>query len=59
MTTAQAAQYLGVHRRTLARYAERGLLTPTIVLPSGHLRWNLDDLQRQMRELRVRDQPEA
>jgi excisionase family DNA binding protein len=54
LTTAQAAQHLGVHRRTLARYAERGQLTPTLVLPSGHLRWNLEDLRRQLRELRHR-----
>ena len=55
LTTAQAAQHLGVHRRTLARYAERGQLTPTLVLPSGHLRWNLEDLRRQLREMRTRD----
>jgi DNA-binding transcriptional MerR regulator len=54
LTTAQAAQHLGVHRRTLARYAERGLLTPTLVLPSGHLRWNLEDVRRQLREIRTR-----
>lgn len=54
MTTAQAARQLGVHRRTLARYAERGLLVPTLVLPSGHLRWNLDDVRRQLREIRDR-----
>jgi hypothetical protein len=39
----------------LARYAERGQLTPSLVLPSGHLRWNLEDLRRQLRELRNRD----
>lgn len=55
LTTAQAAQHLGVHRRTLARYAERGQLTPTLVLPSGHLRWNLEDLRRQLRDMRTRD----
>ncbi len=55
LTTAQAAQHLGVHRRTLARYAERGQLIPSLVLPSGHLRWNLEDLRRQLRELRTRD----
>lgn len=55
LTTAQAAQQIGVSRRTLARYAERGTLTPTVVLPSGHLRWNLADLRRQLRELRQRE----
>lgn len=51
VTTAAAAQHLGVSRRTLARYAEVGWLTPTVTLPSGHYRWNLDDLQRQLKEL--------
>jgi excisionase family DNA binding protein len=53
LTTAQAAQQLGVSRRTLARYAERGQLAPTLVLPSGHLRWNLEDVRRQLRALRA------
>ena len=41
-------------RPWLARYAERGLLVPTLVLPSGHLRWNLEDVRRQLREIRIR-----
>lgn len=52
LTTAQAAKFLGINRTTLGRYARDGILTPTVVLPSGHLRWNLDDLRRQMRNLR-------
>lgn len=51
--------HLGVHRRTLARYAERGWLKPTLVLPSGHMRWNLDDLRRQMREIRERPEDDG
>ena len=43
---------LGVSRRTLARYAERGQLVPTLVLPSGHYRWELDDIRRQLKALR-------
>lgn len=56
VTTAQAAKVLGINRTTLGRYARDGLLKPTVKLPSGHLRWSLDDLRRQMRELRERDQ---
>jgi excisionase family DNA binding protein len=52
LTTAQAAEHLGISRGTLARYARNGILRPTVVLPTGHLRWSLDDLRRQMRELR-------
>jgi predicted site-specific integrase-resolvase len=56
LTTAQAAAHLGISRGTLARYARDGLLRPTLKLPTGHLRWSLDDLRRQMRELRERDE---
>jgi integrase len=55
LTTAQAAEHLGISRGTLARYARDGLLKPTLTLPTGHLRWSLEDLRRQMRELRERD----
>jgi predicted site-specific integrase-resolvase len=55
LTTAQAAKHLGISRGTLARYARDGLLKPTLTLPTGHLRWSLEDLRRQMRELPGRD----
>jgi predicted site-specific integrase-resolvase len=58
LTTREAADFLGIDRRTLGRYARTGLLKPTVVLPTGHLRWDLDDLQRQMREIRQRRQIE-
>jgi predicted site-specific integrase-resolvase len=54
LTTAQAAEHLGIDRRTLARYARQGLLTPTLTLPTGHHRWDLEDIRRQLRELRER-----
>ena len=54
LTTAQAAAHLGIDRRTLATYARRGLLRPTVTLPTGHHRWDLEDIQRQLRELRER-----
>lgn len=54
LTTAQAAKVFGINRTTLGRYARDGLLKPTVVLPSGHLRWSLEDLRRQMRALRER-----
>jgi DNA-binding transcriptional MerR regulator len=52
VTTAQAAAELGISRRTLARYVEQGLVTPELTLPSGHHRWNVNDLRRQLRDLR-------
>ncbi len=41
-------------RRTLARYARNGLLKPAVVLPSGHLRWSREDIERQLKEIRER-----
>ena len=38
--------------RTLARYAADGVLVPAKVLPSGHRRWDLDDLNRQLDAIR-------
>ena len=46
--------YLGSEYRDpklLIRYAERGYVSPASVLPSGHRRWNLDELRRQLREV--------
>jgi hypothetical protein len=42
--------------RTLARYARQGLLTPALTLPTGHHRWDLDDIRAQLRALRERDE---
>ncbi|MGD9531063.1 helix-turn-helix domain-containing protein [Pseudonocardia sp.] len=58
LTTAQAAEHLGVDRRTLARYARQGLLRPKLTLPSGHHRWDLDELRQQLRALRERGDAE-
>jgi DNA-binding transcriptional MerR regulator len=55
ITTAEAARELGVSRSTLGRYVRLGLLTPTRTLPSGHHRWDMEELERQLRELRRRD----
>jgi DNA-binding transcriptional MerR regulator len=51
LTTAQVARLLGISTRTLVRYAEKGYVKPEMVLPSGHRRWILDDVRRQLREL--------
>lgn len=55
LTTTQAAEVLGVSGRTLARYVERGWLQPTVVLPSGHFRWDMQELHRQLEERRRHD----
>lgn len=43
---------MGLSRATLASYARRGLLKPRMVLPTGHYRWSLEDIERQLAELR-------
>ena len=55
LTTTQAATLLGITSRTLARYVERGWLTPTLTLPSGHYRWDMDQVYRQLDQPRPRD----
>ncbi|WP_219414183.1 MerR family DNA-binding transcriptional regulator [Pseudonocardia nigra] len=56
LTTAQTARRLGISTRTLVRYAERGYVTPEMTLPSGHRRWILEDVRRQLRELQPPDE---
>ncbi|OLT06452.1 MerR family transcriptional regulator [Pseudonocardia sp. CNS-004] len=48
----RGARALGISRRTLAHYAKTGQLEPTLVLPSGYYKWDLEDIRRQLRELR-------
>jgi DNA-binding transcriptional MerR regulator len=50
LTTAQVAKRLGISTRTLVRYAEKGYVTPEMTLPSGHRRWILEDVRRQILE---------
>lgn len=50
LTTAEAAARLGISRKTLAKYVADGLIKPTVRLPSGHMRWELDDIKRQLAE---------
>lgn len=45
-----AADALGVHPGTLWRWYRKGVVAPALITPGGHLRWNLDDLRRQISE---------
>jgi predicted site-specific integrase-resolvase len=51
VTTAVAARSIGVSRRTLSRWVNSGLVKPTLTLPSGQHRWDLEELRRQLRAL--------
>ncbi len=51
LTTSQAADSIGISRTTLARYVADGKLRPTLRLPSGHMRWDPEDLRAQLRAM--------
>ena len=51
VTTEQAARAVGISRTTLIRYADQGYVKPNRVLPSGHRRWKVSDLTRQLDSL--------
>ncbi|NKQ52833.1 MerR family transcriptional regulator [Amycolatopsis sp. K13G38] len=50
--TGTAAQRIGVHRGTLVRWWQRGLVAPALITPGGQARWDVDNLKRQLRDLR-------
>lgn len=54
VATGVAAAEIGVARATLARWWQEGLVTPALVTPGGHARWDVDQLRRDLRNLRER-----
>ena len=48
LTTREVARALGVDMKTVQRWVREGLVTPALRLPSGQMRWNLDDLRAQL-----------
>ena len=50
MGTTEAAEALGVHRTTLARWVRRYGLQPAMETMGGNYLWDLDDLRRQLLE---------
>ncbi|WP_083844732.1 helix-turn-helix domain-containing protein [Saccharomonospora cyanea] len=55
LTTGEAAKALSVDRSTLARWLREGRVLPTEVTAGGHARWDLEDLRRQIADVRRRD----
>lgn len=55
MSTGEAAKALGIARATLQRWANSGLVTPAWRTAGGHMRWDLEDLQRQAETAWQRD----
>jgi hypothetical protein len=50
VSTVEAAKAVGVHPGTLQRWVVQGIVKPTITLPGGGYRWDLDDLKHQLAE---------
>jgi DNA-binding transcriptional MerR regulator len=59
LTTGEAAKAIGVGRATLARWWHDDLVKPELVTAGGHARWDLEDLKRQLREMRERQDRNA
>jgi predicted site-specific integrase-resolvase len=54
--TDTAAKAIGVSRRSLVRWWKDGAVTPALVTPGGHARWDVEDLKRQLRESQPTDE---
>lgn len=52
VATGVAAKAIGVDRGTLVRWWQQKKVTPAVVTAGGHARWDVDDLKRQLDELR-------
>jgi excisionase family DNA binding protein len=50
LTSAEVARRLHVSVRTVQSWVEKGILTPTLVLPGGARRYRMSDVERQLRE---------
>lgn len=50
--TGVAAKAIGVAHSTLARWWKEGRVTPALVTPGGHARWDVDGLRDQLRAIR-------
>jgi len=48
IASSEAARVLGVHRGTLRRWWDAGLVKPAKVTAGGQARWDLADLERQI-----------
>lgn len=52
LTSSELARKLGLSRRAISQYAQRGQPEPAVVTPGGQYRWDLEDVMRQLREMR-------
>lgn len=55
VSTGVAAKEFGIDRGTLVRWWQAGQVTPAVVTPGGHARWDLQELRQQLRDLHESD----
>jgi DNA-binding transcriptional MerR regulator len=55
VTTGQLAVQLGVSRSAVLKWYRAKLISPEVITPGGHLRWDPDRVRTQLREQRERD----
>lgn len=61
MTSGELARELGLNVQTIHRYRARGWITPSVVTPTGHARWDAASVRDEMAELnrrRLADEPD-
>ena len=56
ISTGEHARELGVARGTILVWINNGLISPEFTTPGGHHRWVLEDVLRQLRDARERDE---
>jgi DNA-binding transcriptional MerR regulator len=56
ISTGELARELGVARGTILVRIGSGVITPEYTTPGGHHRWVLEDVRRQLRDARQRDE---
>ena len=56
VTTGQLAAELGVSRSAILKWHRAGLITPELITPGNHLRWDAERVREQLRARRQRDE---
>ncbi|WP_207921951.1 MerR family transcriptional regulator [Saccharopolyspora terrae] len=51
ISSSELAKRLGLARRTISNYAQKGWITPALTTPGGQYRWRYDDVVAEMRKL--------
>jgi DNA-binding transcriptional MerR regulator len=57
VSSGELADELGLSRRSISRYVQKGWLKPTLVTPGGQYRWDVEEVRKQFRELQGRGNP--